>query len=185
MRQLRVLGFGVAMILAAGLSIVLILAGAGVLSLSSIWDFLDTLAGSILVILAGSALLLVAVHFLIRLADERLNAALFHHEGEWGRIDLSPIAVKEFIAGILREDFGLDRFRILLRHQENSVGITVRTTLSPDQSVTEVGERIQRELTEQVADRTGVDVSDVTVLVRSIRTNESGTKETFRDETDS
>ena len=184
MRQLRVLGFGVAMILTAGLGVASILAGAGVLSLSSIWDFLDTVPGSILVILAGSALLLIAVHFLIRLANERLNAALFHHEGEWGRIDLSPIAIKEFIAGILRKDFGLDRFRILLRHQVNGVGITVRTTLSPGQCVTDVGERIQRELTEQVADRTGVDVSDVTVLVRSIRASDSGIEETSSDETD-
>ena len=185
MRQLRVLGLGVAMILTAGLSITLIIAGAGVLSLASVWDFLDTVSGSILVILVGGALLLVAVHFLIQLADERLNAALFHHEGEWGRIDLSPIAIKEFIAGVLRKDIGLDRFRILLRHQVNAVGITVRTTLSPDQRVTEVGERIQRELAEHVADRTGVDVSDVTVRVRGIRASETGIKETCRDETDS
>jgi len=150
MRQLRVLGFGVAMILTAGLGIASILAGAGVLSLLSIW----------------------------------VNAALFHHEGEWGRIDLSPIAIKEFIAGILRKDFGLDRFRILLRHQVNGVGITVRTTLSPGQCVTDVGERIQRELTEQVADRTGVDVSNVTVLVRSIRASDSRIEETSSDETD-
>ena len=184
MRQLRVLGFGVAMILTAGLSIALILAGAGVLSLSSVWGFLDSMSGSILIILVGVVLMLVAVHFLIRLADERLNAALFHHEGEWGRIDLSPIAIKEFIAGILRKDFGLDRFRILLRHQVDGVGITVRTTLSPGQCVTDVGERIQRELTEQVADRTGVEVSDVTVLVRSIRASDSGIKETSRDEID-
>jgi len=183
MRQLRVLGLGTALILTAGLSIGLILAGAGVLSLTSVWDFLDTLSGSILVILVGAALLLVAVYFLIQLADERLRATLFHHEGDWGRIDLAPIAIKEFIAGILRKEIGLDRFRILLRHRANGVGITVRTTLAPDQRVTEIGERIQRELAEHVADRTGVEVSNVTVLVRSIRASESGIKETSRDET--
>jgi len=183
MRQLRVLGLGAAMILTAGLGVGLILAGAGVLSLSSIWDFLDTVAGSILIILVGVALLLVAVHFLTELADERLSAALFHHEGDWGRIDLAPIAIKELIAGILRKDIGLDRFRILLRHQVNGVGITVRTTLSPDQRVTDVGERIQRELAKHVADQTGVEVRGVTVLVRSIRASESGIKETSRDET--
>jgi len=166
------------MILTAGLGISLILAGAGVLSLSSVWAFLDTVSGSILVILTGVALLLVAVHFLIQLADERLSASLFHHEGDWGRIDLAPAAIKEFIAGILRENIGLDRFRIQLRHHVTGVGIKVRTTLSPDQCVTEVGERIQRELAKHVADRPGVEVCDVTVLVHSIRASESGTKET-------
>ncbi len=173
MRRLRVLSHSAALIITAGLSISLILAGAGVLSLSSVWDDLDTVTGSILVILVGVALLLVAVHFLIVLADERLDAALFHHEGDWGRIDLSPVAIKEFIAGILRNDIGLDQFRIRLRHEAHGVGITVRTSLSPDQRVTDVGERIQRVLAEQVSDRTGVEVCDVTVLVRSIRADES------------
>jgi hypothetical protein len=182
MRRLRVLGFGVALILTAGLSICLILAGAGVLSLSSIWGFLDTLSGSILVILVGVALLLVAVHFLIQLADERLNGAMFHHQGKWGRIDLSPTAIKEFIAGILRNAVGIDQFRIALRHQAGGVGITVRTTLSPDQRVTDVGERIQRELVQHVTDRTGVEVTDVTVLVRGVRAGDAQMKESSRDE---
>jgi len=174
MRQLRVLGFSGAMILTAGLGICLILAGAGVLSLTSVWDFLDTVAGSILVILAGAALILVAAHFAMALFDERLSRSLFHYEGNWGRIDLAPIAIKEFIACILRKEIGLDQFRILLRHHVNGVGITVRTALAPDQTVTEVGERIQRELTKQVVDRTGVEVSDVVVIVRSIRATETG-----------
>jgi len=169
------------MILTAGLGIVLILAGAGVLSLTSLWSYLDTVSGSILVILVGSALVLVAVHFLIVLGDERLNRALFHHEGEWGRIDLAPNAIKEFIAGILRDRIGLDQFRILLKHHANGVAITIRTTLSPDQKITDVGERIQRELSQHVADRTGVQVGDVVVLVRSIRASETSLKESTSD----
>jgi uncharacterized alkaline shock family protein YloU len=170
------------MILTAGLGVSLILAGAGVLSLTSVWDFFDTVAGSILVILAGAALILVAVHFLLALADERSRRSLFHHEGEWGRIDLAPNAIKELIADILRKDIGLDRFRVSLSHHVDGVGIAVRTTLSPDQRVTEVGERIQRELAKHVAERTGVEVSDVVVLVRSIRASETAVKETSGDE---
>ncbi|MFC2095472.1 hypothetical protein ACFLSW_03425 [Candidatus Bipolaricaulota bacterium] len=182
MRQLRVLALSAALILTAGLGTSLILAGAGVLSLTSVWDFFDTVAGSILVILVGVGLIAVAAHFGMQLAAERLNASLFHHEGDWGRIELSPIAIKEYIAGILRRYIGLDRFRIVLRNQVDGVGITVRTTLSPEQRVTEVGERIQRELAEHVSDRTGVEVRGVTVLVRNIRASQSGIKETSDDE---
>jgi hypothetical protein len=157
------------MVLTAGLGVGLILVGAGVISLASVWDFLETVAGQILVILAGAGLVLIFVHFLIALADERLNASLFHHEGDWGRIDLAPEAIREFIGGILRKDIGLDRFHVQLRHHVKGVGITVRTTLSPEQRVTEVGERIQRELAAHVEDRTGVAVGDVIVLVRGIR----------------
>lgn len=182
MRQLRVLSLGASMILSAGLGIALILSGAGVLSLVSVWAFLDTVAGSILVILVGVAMLLVAAHFLIALADDRLNASLFHHDGNFGRIDVAPAAIKEFIAGILQTDIGLDRFRISLRHQVKGVGITVRTTLSHGQRVTDIGARIQRELAEQIADRTGVEVTDVTVLVRNIRPSEGVLEETGSDE---
>lgn len=171
------------MIVSAGLGIALILAGAGVLSLESVWAFLETIPGSILVILVGVSMLLVAAHFLIALADERLNASLFHHDGDFGRIDLAPAAIREFIAGILRQDIGLEQFRISLRHSVKGVGITVRTTLAPEQRVTDVGERIQRELASQIADRTGVEVTDVTVMVRNIRTREADSEEMGGDET--
>jgi len=182
MRRLRVLGFGISLLLTAGIGVSLVLAGSGVLSLSSLWSFLDTAAGAALVILVGAALLLVAVYFLILLADERIHATLFHHDGEWGRIDLTPAAIKEFIAGVLRDDIGLAHFRILLYHRAHGVGITVRTTLSPDQRVTDIGERIQRVLSEHVSDRTGVEVADVTVSVRGIRGNDSKEKERWHDE---
>jgi len=45
----------------------------------------------------------------------------------------------------------------------------VHTTLTPQQRVTDVGLQIQRELVRHVTDRTGVDVQEVRVLVRSIR----------------
>jgi len=183
MRRLRFLALGGAVILTAGLGISLVLAAAGVFSLTSVWDFLGTMTGPILVILAGGALILVAIYLLLAFKDERLNRALFYHEGEWGRIELAPNAIKELIADVLQKDIGLERFRISLRHYVDGIGIGVQTTLTPDQKVTEVGERIQRELARHVAERTGVEVSDVSVLVRSIRANEPAAKETQGDET--
>lgn len=176
MRTFRLLGFLGALLLTAGLGISLILAGSGVLSLASIWEWLDSVAGSVLVIIVGAALVLVGVYFLIALGDERVHGALFRSEGDWGRVDLSPVAIREFISGILKRQIGIDRFRIILRHEGHGVGITIRTTLTPDQRATDIAERIQRELAYHVADRTGVTVTDVTVFVRGIRT-ESGAQE--------
>jgi len=94
MRQLRVLGLGGAMILTAGLGIGFILARVGVLSLTSVWGFLDTVAGLVLVSLVGVAMLLISVTFFMALARERLSRSLFHHEGQWGRIDLAGSAFR-------------------------------------------------------------------------------------------
>ncbi len=184
-RLLSVLHY-LAFVFTLGLGVVLVLTGAGVLSEVSAAAAFTTVGWTIFLILVGVGVLLVALHFLIVLADDRLNAVLYSRVGEWGRVEVSPAAVREFISGILRNEIGINRFRVFLRRHDNGVAIRVRTALTPDQRVTDVGERIQRELTQHVADRTGVEVREVTVFVRSIRTHdtEARSKETGSNEYD-
>jgi len=163
----------VGFLFALGFGVVLVLIGAGVLAESTVAAAFTDTGWMILLILIGVGMLWIALHFLLVLADDRLNKVVCSRVGEWGRIDISPVAVREFISGVLRDEIGLDRFRVFLRRRENGVAIRVRTALTPDQRVTDVGERIQRELTRHVADRTGVEVHEVTVFVRSIRAREA------------
>ena len=156
-----------------GLGVTTILTGAGVLSVDSISAAFSDAGWTIFVILLGVGTLLIAVHFLFSLADDRRNEVLYSRVEEWGRVEVSPTTVREFISGILRKDIGINQFRVSLRRRENGVAIRVRTALTPDQRVTDVGERIQRELTRHVADRTGVEVREVTVFVRSIRARDT------------
>jgi len=171
-RLLTVLHY-LAFLFTLGLGVVTILGGTGVLPIGTVSAAFSDTGWTVLLILVGVGVLLVALHFLIVLAEDRLNEVLYSRGGEYGRVEVSPMAVREFISGILREDIGIDRFRVFLRRQENGVAIRVRTALTPDQRVTDVGERIQRELTRHVADRTGVEVREVTVFVRSIRARET------------
>jgi uncharacterized alkaline shock family protein YloU len=184
-RLLTVLHY-LAFLFTLGLGVVTILAGTGVLAIGTVSAAFSDTGWTILLILVGVGVLLVALHFLLVLAEDRLNEVLYSSAGEYGRVEVSPMAVREFISGILRRDIGIDRFRVFLRRQENGVAIRVRTALTPDQRVTDVGERIQRELTRHVADRTGVEVREVTVFVRSIRAreNEAAAPEDFGGEHD-
>jgi uncharacterized alkaline shock family protein YloU len=159
-----------------GLGVTLVLTGAGVLSEASVVAAFSDTGWTIVLLLVGVGVLLIALRFLLVLADDRLNEALYSRVGEWGRVEVSPTAVREFISGILRDEIGIDRFRVFLRRREDGVAIRVRTALSPDQRVTDVGEQIQRELTRHVADRTGVEVREVTVFVRSIRARDTEAK---------
>jgi uncharacterized alkaline shock family protein YloU len=173
MRRLRVLANAGAFLLTAGIGVTLILGGVGILSFGSLTDYFERIPGTIFLILVGALFLLVAARFVLALLEERANAVLFSQQGEWGRIELSPHAVKEFISDILRTHVGIDGFHIGLKHKGDGVGIVVHTTLSPEQRVTDIGLRIQRELVQHVTDRTGVDVQEVTVLVRNIRQAEA------------
>jgi len=80
--------------------------------------------------------------------------------------------LREFISGILREEVGIDRFRVRLRHQEEGISIRIQTALSPQEQVAAVGRRIQETLSQRVVERTGVEVQEVSVLVDSIRARE-------------
>jgi len=160
---------GLAFFLTAGLGVLSILSGAGLFSIAALLRFLESSMGTALLVLFGALLLLIALHFAWRMIRNRTAAARFSQEGEWGRIELSPYALKEFISGILHQEIGIERFRVHLRHMDRGIAISVRTTLSPHEKVSEVGRRIQTTLANRVVERTGVDVKQVSVLVGSIR----------------
>lgn len=169
MRVFRGVANLVALLVTGGLGVTFILGGAGMLSFSSITPYLDRVPGTIFLILVGVALLFAGISFLMASAEELFRAGVFARESEGGRIALTSFAVKEYVSGVLRDEIGLDHFRVQLKRCGDGVAITVRITLSPDQRVTEVGGRIQSVLAREVPGRTGVGVSDVSILVRGIR----------------
>lgn len=178
MRRLRFLADIGSFLVVGGIGVVSVLAGVGVLSLGSLTPYLDRSPGTILVIVVGALLLAIAARFVLRFLESLGEGVLFSHQGEWGAIELSPQAVREFISDILRRQVGIERFRIGLKHHDDGVAITVRTALTPEQRVTEMGARIQKELARHVTERTGIEVREVTVLVRSIRRDDTTSMDT-------
>jgi len=163
-----------AVLFAVGLGIISILIGARAISFSTVERFLDSAVGIGVLFGIGATLLALALHFLFLLYQKRAAAVRFSQEGEWGRIELSPLAVKEFISGVLRREIGISRFRVRLQHREEGIAIRVQTSLSPDEKVSEVGRRIQETLSRRVVEHTGVAVKKVSVLVHGIRAREEG-----------
>jgi len=155
--------------LTAGLGILAILAGTEIIPVSEAKWFIESAPGVAVLFLVGALLLVVSLHFILLVCRARAAAARFSQEGEWGRIELSPHALKEFISGILRQEIGIERFSVQLQHMEKGIAIFVKTALSPQEKVSEVGQNIQQTLARRVAERTGVEVREVSVLVESIR----------------
>ena len=180
MRAIRRVVNPVSLVVIGGLGVTFILGGAGVLSFGSISPYLDRSPGTIFLIILGAFLLLNATQFLVAAADERIRAGAFARQADGGQVALTASAIRELVSGILEDELGLDRFRVRLSHRGDGVGIAVRVTLSPNQRVTAVSERIQNVLAQRIPDRTGVAVNDVSILVRSIRSQ--GNKPTTREE---
>jgi len=164
---------GLACLLTAGVGVLCVLAGAHVVSLDSLTPFLSTAAGRFFLFFGGSLFLLIAARFAEQAVRVQRNTSLFAQDGEWGRIALTPRAIREFITGILQTEIGLTRFSVSLRHSDGGLAVVIRATLTPDQQVSAVGREIQERLVQQVENRTGVAVRDVELHVRSIRPTES------------
>jgi len=152
-----------------GLGVCAILGGAKILSLAAAKRFLESATGGALFFLFGALLILVGLYFILLIIRRQSVAARFSQEGEWGKIELSSSALREFVSGILREEIGIDRFRVRLQHMEGGISILVQTALSLQEKVSEVGRQIQETLARRVVERTGVEVREVSVLVGSIR----------------
>ncbi len=184
MTALIILIKAVLILILSFLGVTAILTGTGIVPLASINAFFATAGGMAFLLGIGSVLIVVGAYFLIALYRVQAAAARFAQNGTRGRIELSPVALREFISVILRREIGVDRFRVKLRHMEDGIGIQVETTLSADQQVAAVSRGIQDTLASRVEERTGVVVHDVSVLVRSIRTPEAVDEPEASDEVD-
>lgn len=169
MRLVALLLHALAALIAAGLGVLCILQGLGTFAWSDVQDFATTSLGEVVLFTLGGVLLFAALHFLLGVWRSRATGLRFSQEGEWGRIELSAHALREFISGILRDEVRIDRFRVRMRRMQGGIAIAVEIGLSPQEKVGEVGRRIQGTLARRVVERTGVEVKEVTVLVESIR----------------
>ncbi len=183
---MSLLGAVLAALFTLGLGTLALLVGAGIPSLSDVTRFLSSPSGEALLFALGSVLILLGGYFTVLVLHGRTARARFTQEGAGGRIELSPFALREFVSGILRQEIGIERFGVRLQHREEGIAIRIQTALSPDQQVAEVAHRIQETLTRRIAERTGVTVQEVSVLVNSIRPHqqEKEEKEPMSDDRD-
>ena len=162
-------------IVTSGTGVIFVLLGIGTISLASAQQFFDALIGKAVLYALGGILLAVSVYFASLFYRGRAQLARFAQDGEWGKIELSPHALREFVSGIMRDEIGIDRFHVQLRHMGDGLSIRITTTLLPEDQVAEIGQRIQETLSRRVAERTGVEVRQVSVLVNGIHAHEEET----------
>ncbi|HHR85529.1 alkaline shock response membrane anchor protein AmaP [Candidatus Bipolaricaulota bacterium] len=160
------------MLVTAGAGVLSILLCAGMFSLAASQQFFDALAGKVILYALGGVFLGVSFYFASLFYRGRVQLARFAQDGEWGKIELSPYALREFVSGIMRDEIGIDHFQVRLQHMGDGMSIRITTTLSPEDQVAEIGKRIQETLSRRVVERTGVEVREVAVLVNSIHSHE-------------
>ncbi len=177
MSFVRGLTHSLAAVFATAAGICVVLAGAGPLSGSAVATFFSDMPGRVVLFVCGALLVLVGIHFLRIVWAMAREGQHFVSQGDRGNIELTPRAVREFVGGILRVEVGIERFRIDLEHTDGGLGITIRTRLSGEAHVTEIGDRIQDAVSHLVPERTGIAVEYTRVIVGSIRSESAPSPE--------
>lgn len=156
----------------AGVGVILILFGIDVLSLSAALPFLNTTGGIITQILIGAVFFVTALYFSSLVYRGNLQRARFSYQEEEGRIEISSCAIKELAREMLFSKIGIAGLNaISLSRQGDGMAISIDASISSQEKVTEIGHRIQALLTEQLTEQTGIKVEEVSVFIRTIRTD--------------
>ena len=129
---------------------------------------LDTLAVALRGAL-GAVALMVAVYFLVRVAETARSQAPIRTMGSGGPISVSPQAVRLMVDEVLAETFDIDDARVRIQSSREGLRIALRFSLPPDQRVPEIGERIQADVRSRIEDRVGVTVDEVDVTAQAFK----------------
>ncbi len=116
----------------------------------------------------GMALLL-SLFFLTRLWNVLFQNRRFVREGGQGPIEVSSIAIEDFIRGVLSQEPDLKINRILLNHAvDDAMDISINVSLNMDASLVDTAARLQQQVKRDVEHRLGIEVQRVTVFAKRI-----------------
>lgn len=162
------IGYWIALIFLLGGSAILFAILVGAIGFDYLAQISMKLWGAVLTYALASFFLLLGLYFMGLILRTHRRRSRFAKEGPRGQIQVSPFAIKEFIAEILKREIGLSRFRIGLDHVDDGVKIRVSVSLAMSHNVVEVGKRVQELLKERVEERIGVKVNEVELFTESI-----------------
>jgi len=112
---------------------------------------------------------LLSLFFLTRLWDVLFQNQRFIREGGQGPIEVSSIAIEDFIRGVLSEEPDLKINRIKLSHAtDDAIDISVNVSLNIDASLVDTAERLQQQIKRDIEHRLGIEVYQVTVYAKRI-----------------
>ena len=119
------------------------------------------------VLAAGTLLGLVACLLaLIRLYG-RLH--LIERRGAQGRIQIAPLAIRDFVQQVLEGTWGLTSSRVTLRQTaQGHLRLRVEATLPASDNLLELSEQIQTKLKDRIEDQVGIAVEEVEIYTPHI-----------------
>lgn len=121
------------------------------------------------VIVVAAVLILISLRFLV-LSVGRLNAAAptINQRTEHGDIQISIETVENLALKAASRSKGVKDLRARVRVAEAGLHITIRAFVDGEGSIPTLSEDMQRTVSQQIEETTGIPVSDVTVYIANV-----------------
>ena len=98
----------------------------------------------------------------------RFDEPAFHTTSKWGEVRVTYDAIKEIVARSAVSISGVRQIETQLHHRDNDLEIRIVAQLDPEVVIPEVSEQVQAQVKVDVERSTGIKVTEVKVLVRSV-----------------
>ncbi len=117
------------------------------------------------------AALLLLLGLLILFRPRERSVLSFRTPSKLGEVRIAQDALQEIIRRSAIEVAGVRQVQVLLREREAGLEITVATQFDPEIVITETSAELQARVQRDVEHYTGIRVTEVKVLVRSLETS--------------
>jgi uncharacterized alkaline shock family protein YloU len=132
-------------------------------------SFLTTEPGTILTYASASFALLLGFYFLTRFWLMMTERQRFVRDGAQGPIEVSPLAIEDFVKQLVIEDPHLHNARVQLKHAPGgALNVILNVALDYDAAVVQTSERLQQRLKDRIEGHLGIEVHQVTVYTERL-----------------
>jgi len=155
-------------------SIIAIVAASGGISESWIVDFVSEFTGDSRVVqgsVIGVAIIVLLVSFrflIISIRRDGNSAPSINQRTEHGDIRISVETVENLALKAASRTRGVKDLRARVRVSEAGLGILIRAFVDGDGSIPAMSEEMQRTVSQQIEDATGIPVAEVSVFIANV-----------------
>lgn len=111
--------------------------------------------------------LLIGVRLFWRgLIPERRHAVV--REGSLGKVRIALTAIESLVEKVVLDQKGIKEVKATVEGVRNGLGIRVKASVTPDISIPQVSEVLQKAVGEKVLEVAGIEVHDISISVENI-----------------
>ena len=164
------------------LALVVILVSAGVIALSTglvqTWQPVESLVySSVPAALIGLVALLISLRMLqVSLSRQQKGKQTVITSGELGNVKITLSAIKKLVKDIIKGETEIEDIKCKVKQQDKGINIFLDLTVASADNISNLAKRLQKEIKEQVAEATGVEVAEIEILVEEVKRQEESEK---------